>query len=165
MATKKSTTKKKTIRKHRGINQRTGKLKKGFKYGANGRIVEVQTPAQKKRQTGSTNVAADKKKRALPPGKRKSASGKTYYERRANRSDKGKLLGLNASVCVRKNGDGSSTTYSPMHGTDCYKGDKLVKATITTASLNGARKKKPTAKQIAARKKFVANVRAGKYKK
>lgn len=29
------------------------------------------------------------------PGKRKSASGKIYYERRVNRSDKGKLLGVN----------------------------------------------------------------------
>ena len=44
-------------------------------------------------QRGSTNLLRDKKIQALPPGKRKSASGKTYYEYRANRSDKGILLG------------------------------------------------------------------------
>lgn len=48
----------------------------------------------KKTQNGSSNTAIDKKKQALPVGKRKSAAGKTYYEYRANRTDKGKLLGL-----------------------------------------------------------------------
>lgn len=36
----------------------------------------------------------DKRYQAKKPGKRKSASGNTYYENRANRSDKGKLLGI-----------------------------------------------------------------------
>jgi hypothetical protein len=36
----------------------------------------------------------DKRYQAKKPGKRKSASGKTYYEKRANRSDKGKMLGI-----------------------------------------------------------------------
>lgn len=35
-----ATTKRK-IRKHKGINQTTGRLKKGYKYGANGRIVKA----------------------------------------------------------------------------------------------------------------------------
>lgn len=44
-------------------------------------------------QRGSSNIEKDKKLQALAPGKRKSASGRTYYEYRANRSDAGKLLG------------------------------------------------------------------------
>lgn len=39
------------------------------------------------RQTGSSNTRADKMRKAKPPGKRKSASGRTYYEYRKNRSD------------------------------------------------------------------------------
>jgi len=41
-----------------------------------------------------TRVDYDKRYQAKKPGKRKSASGKTYYETRPNRSDKGKLLGI-----------------------------------------------------------------------
>lgn len=44
-----------------------------------------------KRQTGKqtkTGRAVDKTKKAKLPGKRVSASGKTYTERRKNRSDK-----------------------------------------------------------------------------
>ena len=36
----------------------------------------------------------DKRYQAKKPGKRTSASGNTYYESRANRSDKGRLLGI-----------------------------------------------------------------------
>jgi len=39
-------------------------------------------------QTGRTNVPKDRKVLAMPPGKRRSASGKTYTENRRNRSDK-----------------------------------------------------------------------------
>jgi hypothetical protein len=42
----------------------------------------------KTRQTGSTTTKADKKRKAKAPGKRKSAAGKVYYERRKNRSDR-----------------------------------------------------------------------------
>jgi len=46
------------------------------------------------RQTGVTNKYVDIKRKAKAPGKRTSASGKTYTERRANRSDKpGQMLG------------------------------------------------------------------------
>ena len=38
------------------------------------------------------NVKIDSKRQAKKPGKRKSAKGNTYYEYRANRSDKGKWL-------------------------------------------------------------------------
>jgi hypothetical protein len=41
-----------------------------------------------------SNIDYDKRYQAKKPGKRKSASGNTYYENRANRSDKGKLLGI-----------------------------------------------------------------------
>ena len=38
-------------------------------------------------QTGTTNIKVDAKRKALTPGKRISASGKTYWETRKNRSD------------------------------------------------------------------------------
>ena len=48
------------------------------------------------RQTGATNKRVDVKRKAKAPGKRTSASGKTYYERRKNRTDKsGSMLGTN----------------------------------------------------------------------
>lgn len=41
-----------------------------------------------KKQTGKrVDLTADKKRTALPPGKRISKSGKIYYEGRANRTD------------------------------------------------------------------------------
>jgi hypothetical protein len=49
------------------------------------------------RQTGATNKYVDVKRKAKAPGKRTSASGKTYYERRKNRTDKpGSMLGADA---------------------------------------------------------------------
>lgn len=46
-------------------------------------------------QTGGSNKRRDKMVRAKTPGKRKSAGGSIYYERRRNRSDMpGKLLGV-----------------------------------------------------------------------
>lgn len=51
------------------------------------------------RQTGSSNRKRDKQRKALAPGKRKSATGKTYYERRKNRSDvPGRLSGVSAAT-------------------------------------------------------------------
>lgn len=50
-------------------------------------------------QTGRSNTAKDMTRRAKAPGKRTSSTGKVYYERRANRSDKpGSLLGQKYSV-------------------------------------------------------------------
>jgi hypothetical protein len=53
-----------------------------------------KTPTKKSplRQTGSSNTKFDKLVQAMKPGKRKSAAGNIYYERRSNRSDKGKNL-------------------------------------------------------------------------
>lgn len=54
--------------------------------------------AKDTRQTGSSVKARDKKIQAKAPGKRIVKTGRNkshvYYERRANRSDKGKLLGV-----------------------------------------------------------------------
>lgn len=52
-------------------------------------------PHKKLHQTGTSNRNNDKKRTAKAPGKRRSASGKTYYENRKNRSDMpGKLTGM-----------------------------------------------------------------------
>jgi hypothetical protein len=78
---------------------------KGSKKTIKKQPLNIPLPAKKKRsvkrsvktsvkQTGASNKERDKMLQALPAGKRKSASGKTYYEYRANRSDKGKLLGI-----------------------------------------------------------------------
>lgn len=49
------------------------------------------------RQTGRSNKRKDSQRKAKAPGKRKSASGNTYIERRKNRSDApGKLTGVSA---------------------------------------------------------------------
>ena len=46
-----------------------------------------------KKQTGKRkSIVADRKRKALPPSKRISKTGKTYFERRKNRSD---LIGKN----------------------------------------------------------------------
>ena len=47
------------------------------------------------KQTGTSSKFYDKLYQAKPPGKRKTKWGTTYYESRANRSDKGVLLGAN----------------------------------------------------------------------
>jgi hypothetical protein len=39
------------------------------------------------RQTGSSDMARDRKRKALAPGKRRSKKGNIYYENRKNRSD------------------------------------------------------------------------------
>jgi len=53
------------------------------------------------RQTGSSNTKYDKLKQALPVGKRKSASGKTYYEYRKDHSDAGVLLGFFDTTVIK----------------------------------------------------------------
>jgi len=51
------------------------------------RVIKVS-----KTQIGKSKTSYDKRKHALKPGKRISRTGKVYYERRRNRSDKGKYL-------------------------------------------------------------------------
>jgi hypothetical protein len=46
-------------------------------------------------QRGTSTTRVDRKKKAKRPGKRKSSTGKVYYERIKNRSDKpGSLTGI-----------------------------------------------------------------------
>ena len=51
------------------------------------KVTAVKKTYVKLVQTGSSSKKADAKRTALKPGKRLSASGSTYYEYRANRSD------------------------------------------------------------------------------
>ena len=52
------------------------------------KVVETKTKS-KTRQTGSSNLAKDKQRKAQGPGKRKSSeTGEVYYEYRRNRTDK-----------------------------------------------------------------------------
>jgi hypothetical protein len=67
--------------------------------------------AAAKKQTGKTNIAIDRKLQALKPGKRFSKSGNVYYEARANRSDKGRLLGVKKPA-VSKHKDTNSHNVS-----------------------------------------------------
>jgi hypothetical protein len=53
----------------------------------------------------SLNKKKDKLYSAKKPGKRLSKTGKTYYESRENRSDKGKLYGYNDITLTRINND------------------------------------------------------------
>lgn len=70
-------------------------VKKAVKKSVSKKAIKktIIKPAIKK-QTGTSNIAFDKRHQALPAGKRTSASGNVYYESRANRSDAGKLLGI-----------------------------------------------------------------------
>jgi hypothetical protein len=54
---------------------------------AHKKVGAVKKKKTKFRQTGSSSKLADEVRHAKRPGKRKSASGKTYYERRKNRTD------------------------------------------------------------------------------
>lgn len=55
----------------------------------------IKRAAKQNRQTGTSNKKRDKARKAKAPGKRKSSTGKVYYERRKNRSDKrGHVTGI-----------------------------------------------------------------------
>lgn len=61
-----------------------------------GKKVTAKRRASSTRQTGSSSTAKDRARKALPPGRRVSRTGRVYYERRKNRSDKpGMLSGYN----------------------------------------------------------------------
>ena len=51
------------------------------------KIKNPQVLTRTKKQTGKSNISLDKARFALPAGKRKSKTGKIYYEYRKNRSD------------------------------------------------------------------------------
>ena len=56
------------------------------------------------KQRGTSNKKSDSARKAKPPGKRKSKSGKTYYESRKNRSDKkGSVTGIGLKAAAKAN--------------------------------------------------------------
>ncbi|HQP71636.1 MAG TPA: hypothetical protein PLP90_03090, partial [Methanoculleus sp.] len=52
-----------------------------------GRKPRGRVIAATNRQTGRSNLTRDRQRKAMLPGKRRSASGRIYYETRKNRSD------------------------------------------------------------------------------
>jgi hypothetical protein len=63
---------------------------------AAGKKATAKRAASSTRQTGSSSTARDRARKALAPGRRVSRTGRVYYERRKNRSDKpGMLAGYN----------------------------------------------------------------------
>ena len=79
--------------------QKTGvSLKEAFAhiYGKKkvGAVKKKSAPKKVAKKKYSLNKKKDKLYSAKKPGKRVSNTGKTYYESRENRSDKGKLYGI-----------------------------------------------------------------------
>ena len=95
--------------------QKTGvSLKEAFAhiYGKKVGAVKKKSAPKKKvakkkvaKKKYSLNKKKDKLYSAKKPGKRVSKTGKTYYESRPNRSDKGKLLGIYDFTLTRINND------------------------------------------------------------
>jgi hypothetical protein len=79
--------------------------KKPIKKAVPKKKVAKKKVAKKVAKKKLTKIDYDKRYQAKKPGKRKSASGNTYYESRENRSDKGKLLGFNDITLTRINND------------------------------------------------------------
>lgn len=80
------------------VNDKIGAImkKKHTKKAAKKSTLKTPPVYMSKRQTGTSNKDYDKRKKALPPGKRISANtGNAYYEYRKNRTDKaGSMLGI-----------------------------------------------------------------------
>jgi len=103
MAKKKKSTSRKTTKKTRKATRKTTRrrskkpklvvvrtIKSALKSLRAGlRKKEPRVVYYKPRQTGSVkSLDRDRARKALPPGKRISKSGRVYYEYRKNRSDK-----------------------------------------------------------------------------
>jgi hypothetical protein len=81
----------KNIRQHLGISTRNRGAEMFEQQNAE-RAREQKRRAVPNYQTGISNLIVDRRFQALRPGKRFSAGGHRYYERRADRSDRGHLL-------------------------------------------------------------------------
>jgi hypothetical protein len=106
-ALKKITTRAKQLQKKHPGSKWTSLIKKAgaeYRSGKLGAARHKKSPKRKQnRQTGTSNKFYDKSHRAKPPGKRRSATGKTYYERRKNRSDMpGQLTGVTAGSLINE---------------------------------------------------------------
>jgi hypothetical protein len=82
------------------VKKKSAPKKKAAKKIAKKKVVKKKVAKKK-----ITKIDYDKRHQAKKPGKRKSATGKTYYENRENRSDKGKLLGVYDVSLTRINND------------------------------------------------------------
>jgi antirestriction protein len=69
----------------------TTEVKKTTKTEMQKLLALVKRRKDLKGLAGKTNIPRDAVRKALPSGKRTSATGKVYYENRANRTDKGKV--------------------------------------------------------------------------
>jgi hypothetical protein len=79
--------------------QRLGKAKKQISAVVKKQTSKKTAAASRQTKMKGRDIVRDLNRKAAAPGKRTSASGRTYYERRANRSDvKGTLLGQKYSV-------------------------------------------------------------------
>lgn len=76
------------------VKKKSAPKKKAAKKVAKKKVAKKKVAKKKVAKKKLTRIDYDKRYSAKKPGKRKSATGKTYYENRANRSDKGKLLGI-----------------------------------------------------------------------
>lgn len=99
---KKITTRAKQLKKtHPGAAWKNLVKQAGREYRA-GKLGSAAVSATKKKkvwQTGSSLKKNDSQRKAKPPGRRRSASGQTYIERRKNRSDKpGMLTGITTAT-------------------------------------------------------------------
>lgn len=92
-AAKKAKPKSKTTQR-KLTGPKSGTKKQASKAPAKKRAKRPRTIKRSKTQTGTTNRSIDKKRTALPPGRRIAKSGKKYTEKRANRSDKNRKKGL-----------------------------------------------------------------------
>ena len=81
--TKKKTKKKKARKKSLRKTLQGAQI---FKVKRKGRTYKVYV-IPRMRQIGRSNELRDLKRKALPPGRRVSKSGRVYYEYRKNRSD------------------------------------------------------------------------------
>jgi hypothetical protein len=76
--------------------KKVGAVKKKLapKKKAAKKVAKKKVAKKKVAKKKITRIDYDKRYQAKKPGKRKSASGNTYYEYRENRVDKGRLLGV-----------------------------------------------------------------------
>ena len=84
----------------------------GKKATAKKKLVSTRGADRQTPGTPNNSIKADRKRKALAPGRRTSKSGNVYYERRRDRSDKpGQLLGSTERDYIEDIGDRIITDY------------------------------------------------------
>ena len=79
--------------------------KRGTAIGKKATAKRKVSATRQTKGTGATDIISDRRKQALPPGKRVSKSGNVYTERRRDRSDKGLFLGSTERDYIEDIGD------------------------------------------------------------